>query len=95
MVLGEHVLHAADSPHTTIRSELTANLFNRQPCAGLNIPLSCAMTSCRMRQKTNKRSTKKVLANVRKEMAVPRVALSAQKTVGDVATLSIPHRDSN
>ena len=53
------------------------------------------MTSCRMRQKANKQSTKKVLANVRKEMALPRVALSAQKTVGDAATLSIPRRDSN
>jgi hypothetical protein len=48
-----------------------------------------------MRQKANKQSTKKVLANVRKEMALPRVALSAQKTVGDAATLSIPRRDSN
>jgi hypothetical protein len=48
-----------------------------------------------MRQKTKKQSPKKALANVRKEMALPRVAQSAQKTIGDAATLSIPRRDSN
>jgi hypothetical protein len=37
----------------------------------------------------------KALANVRREMALPRVAQSAQKTIGDAATLSIPRRDSN
>jgi hypothetical protein len=48
-----------------------------------------------MRQKTNKQSAKKALANVRKEMALPRVAQSAQKTIGDAPTLSIPRCDSN
>jgi hypothetical protein len=48
-----------------------------------------------MRHKTKKQSAKKALAEVRKEMELPRVAQSAQKTVGDAATLSIPHRDSN
>jgi hypothetical protein len=46
-----------------------------------------------MRQKTNKRSTKKALANVRKEMARPRVVESAQKTVANAAALGIPRRD--
>jgi hypothetical protein len=48
-----------------------------------------------MRHKTKKQSAKKALANVRREMALPRVAQSAQKTIGDAATLSIPRRDSN
>ena len=47
-----------------------------------------------MHHKT-KRSAKKALAIVRKEMARPRVAQSAQKTVGDAATVGIAHRDSN
>jgi hypothetical protein len=48
-----------------------------------------------MRLKTKKQSAKKALANVRKEMALPRGAQSAQKTIGDAATLGIPRRDSN
>jgi hypothetical protein len=48
-----------------------------------------------MRHKTKKQSAKKALANVRREMALPRVAQSAQKTIGDAATLSIPRRNSN
>jgi hypothetical protein len=48
-----------------------------------------------MRQRTKKQSAKKILANVTKEMALPRVAQSAQKTIGDAATVGIPRRDSN
>jgi hypothetical protein len=48
-----------------------------------------------MRQRTRKQSAKKALANVTKEMALPRVAQSAQKTIGDAATAGIPRRDSN
>jgi hypothetical protein len=47
-----------------------------------------------MRQRTKKQSAKKILANVTKEMALPRVAQS-QKTIGDAATVGIPRRDSN
>jgi len=37
----------------------------------------------------------KSAGHVRKEMALPRVARSAQRPVGDAATLGIPSRDSN
>jgi hypothetical protein len=47
-----------------------------------------------MRQRTKKQSAKKALACVKKEMALPRVAQSAQKTIGDAATIGIPRRDS-
>jgi hypothetical protein len=47
-----------------------------------------------MRQRTKKLSAKKALASVKKEMALPRVAQSAQKTIGDAATIGIPRRDS-
>jgi len=46
-----------------------------------------------MCQKTNKRSAKKALANVRKEMARPRIVESAQKMVANEATIGIPRRD--
>jgi hypothetical protein len=52
------------------------------------------MTSCRVRQRTKKQSAKKALASVKKEMALPRVVQSAQKTIGDAATIGIPRRDS-
>jgi hypothetical protein len=52
------------------------------------------MASWRMRQRTKKQSAKKALANVTKEMALPRVAQSAQKAIGDAATIGIPRRDS-
>jgi hypothetical protein len=64
-------------------------------CAALNIISSDRMTSFRMRQKTKEQSAKKALAIVRKEMARPRVAQSAQKTVAKAATAGIPHFDSN
>jgi len=48
-----------------------------------------------MRQKTKKQSAENALGSIRKEMALPRVAQSAQKTIGDAATLGIPRRDSN
>jgi len=57
------------------------------------MPLSGCMASCRMRQKTKKESAKKALANVRKEMARPRVAESAQKTVANAANNGIARRD--
>jgi hypothetical protein len=55
--------------------------------------LSGCMASCRMRQKTKKESAEKALANVRKEMARPRVAESAQKTVANAAKNGIARRD--
>jgi hypothetical protein len=55
--------------------------------------LSGFMASCRMRQRTKKESAKKALASVRKEMARPRVAESAQKTVADAAKNGIARRD--
>jgi hypothetical protein len=48
-----------------------------------------------MRQKAKKQSAKKALAKVRKEMARPRVVESAQKAIGNAATLAIPRRNSN
>ena len=55
--------------------------------------LSGCMASCRMPQKTKKESAKKALANVRKEMARPRVVVSAHKTVGNAGTNGIARRD--
>jgi hypothetical protein len=55
--------------------------------------LSGCMASCRMRQKTKKESAEKALANVRKEMARPRVAESAQKKVTNTANNGFSRRD--
>jgi hypothetical protein len=48
-----------------------------------------------MRRKTKKESAEKALANVRKEMARPRVVESAQKTVANTAKNGISRRDQN
>jgi hypothetical protein len=50
-------------------------------CAGLNMILSGEMTLCRVRQKTKKQLAQKTLTGIRKEMARPREARSAQKKV--------------
>jgi hypothetical protein len=56
--------------------------------------LSGEMTLCRVRQKTKKQLAQKTLAGIRKDMARPREARSAQKKCGAAAaTNSIPRRE--